>query len=164
MTAKNSQARISANARYNIKNYDVISFRVNKSENLNSKIDDAVKAIQAATGDKDYSKAKFMLDAIRAKLDGPQPVQEPPQPVATPATAPATAPEGVPEGYTVIPVCLPATIVNSIDKACSAGYGPARDPYIISAVNVQLRRDADTEKEKRRQAAIDRMYAELPPD
>lgn len=160
MTTKNSQARISANARYNVKNYDVISFRVNKSESLNSKMNDAVKAIQAATGDKDYSKAKFMLDAIRAKLDGQQTVQEPPQPVATPATAPAT----VPEGYTVIPVCLPATIVNSIDKACSAGYGPARDPYIVSAVNVQLRRDADTEKEKRRQAAIDRMYAELPPD
>ena len=61
-----SKAKIAANARYNVKKYDVVSFRVLKDEHINERIDNAIHG----TG---ISKAAFILDAIRAKLDGPPP-------------------------------------------------------------------------------------------
>lgn len=74
--ANASKAKIAANARYNSKTFDVLQCRVKKSENINQRIDDAVKAIQEATGHDKYSKAAFILDAIRAKLDGPLPATD----------------------------------------------------------------------------------------
>ena len=62
---KNSDARIKANARYNDKAYDVLSIRVQKAERINERIDNAIQG----TG---ISKAAFILDAIRAKLDSTQ--------------------------------------------------------------------------------------------
>ena len=61
-----SKAKIAANARYNVKKYDVVSFRVLKDEHINERIDNAIQG----TG---ISKAAFILDAIRKKLDGPPP-------------------------------------------------------------------------------------------
>lgn len=57
-----SKAKIAANARYNVKKYDVVSFRVSKDENINQRIDEAIKGTNT-------SKAQFILDAIKAKLD-----------------------------------------------------------------------------------------------
>lgn len=140
-----SKAKVAANARYNVKTYDVISFRVQKSENINQRIDDAIQGTNT-------SKAAFILDAIRAKLDGPQPVQAQPQPDTTTATGPD-----------VIPVNLPASTVNSISKACAAGYGQSCEQYILTAVNTQLRRDAATEKAKRRAPVPYECDDDLPP-
>ena len=58
-----SKAKIAANARYNAKKYDVISFRVAKEEHINERIENAI----ARTGE---SKAAFILSAIMSKLDG----------------------------------------------------------------------------------------------
>ena len=68
MAANASKAKIAANARYNAKTFDVLQCRVKKSENINQRIDDAIRGT-------DISKAAFILDAIRAKLDGPPPDQ-----------------------------------------------------------------------------------------
>ncbi len=80
-----SKAKIAANARYNLKKYDVISFRASKDESINQRIDEAVTAINATIPRKEdqISKASFILDAIKAKLDG-QPAAPAPEP--TPAS------------------------------------------------------------------------------
>ena len=144
--ANASKAKIAANARYNSKTFDVLQCRVKKSENINQRIDDAVKAIQEATGNDKYSKAAFILDAIRAKLDNPQPVQAPqPQPPATTATAPAD----VPEGYTLIP-CRPdqepLKVLLPVDKhynqriqaLVKAGRAPSRAIFVMQALDKHL--------------------------
>ena len=76
-----SKAKIAANARYNVKKYDVVSFRVSKDESINQRIDEAVAAINATIPRKEdqISKASFILDAIKAKLDGqPTPAAQTP--------------------------------------------------------------------------------------
>lgn len=131
-----SKAKIAANRRYNEKTFDVVQCRVKKSENINQRIEDAIRGT-------DTSKAAFILDAIRAKLDNPQPVQAPqPQPDTTPATAPDT----------VLQVPLSPNMVSNMDGAIRCGYSSGRVEYITRAVNEQLRRDIETEKEKRRAA------------
>ena len=60
---KYTAARKRANDKYNAKAYDVLSIRVQKAERINERIDNAIRG----TG---ISKAAFILDAIRAKLDG----------------------------------------------------------------------------------------------
>ena len=67
-----SKAKIAANARYNVKKYDVISFRVAKDEHINERIESAIKI----TGE---SKAAFILNAIMSKLDNIPP-RDPMQP------------------------------------------------------------------------------------
>ena len=62
MTAKASEARLRANARYNAKTYDVITIRALKGEAITDRIEQA--AARASV-----SKNKYILDAIRARLD-----------------------------------------------------------------------------------------------
>ena len=139
--ANASKAKIAANARYNSKTFDMLQCRVKKSENINQRIDDAVKAIQEATGNDKYSKAAFILDAIRAKLDDPQPAQAPqPQPVTTPATAPDN----------LLQVPLSLDMIHNMDGAIRCGYSSDRVQYAIRAINTQIQQDIATEKEKRR--------------
>ena len=138
--ANASKAKIAANARYNSKTFDVLQCRVKKSENINQRIDNAVKAIQEATGNDKYSKAAFILDAIRAKLDNPQPVQAPqPQPDTTPATAPDN----------VLQVPLSPNMVTNMDGAIRCGYSSDRVQYAIRAINTQIQADIATEKQRR---------------
>lgn len=137
--ANASKAKIAANARYNSKTFDVLQCRVKKSENINQRIDDAIRGT-------DISKAAFILDAIRAKLDNPQPVQAPqPQPPATTAPAPAD----VPEGYTLIP-CRPdqepLKVLLPVDKhynqriqaLVKAGRAPSRTIFVMQALDKHL--------------------------
>ena len=56
-----SKAKIQANSRYNVRKYDVLSVRVDKSESINSLLDKAT----AATGE---SKAKYVLTAIKQRM------------------------------------------------------------------------------------------------
>lgn len=136
--ANASKAKIAANARYNSKTFDVLQCRVKKSENINQRIDDAIRGT-------DISKAAFILDAIRAKLDNPQPVQAPqPQPDTTPAT-----PAAVPDGYTLIP-CRPdqepLKVLLPIDKhynqriqaLVKAGRAPSRAVFVMQALDKYL--------------------------
>ena len=154
--ANASKAKIAANARYNSKTFDVLQCRVKKSENINQRIDDAVKAIQEATGNDKYSKAAFILDAIRAKLDGPQPAQAT-QPDTTPAT-PASTPQP-PEGYTLIPDrpgLEPIKVLLPVDKlynqriyaAVKQGRAPSGAMYVMAALDKQLAADEADEKRK----------------
>ena len=135
--ANASKAKIAANARYNSKTFDVLQCRVKKSENINQRIDDAIRGTN-------ISKAAFILDAIRAKLDNPQPVQAPqPQPPAT------TAPADVPEGYTLIP-CRPdqepLKVLLPVDKhynqriqaLVKAGRAPSRAIFVMQALDKHL--------------------------
>ena len=137
--ANASKAKIAANARYNSKTFDVLQCRVKKSENINQRIDDAIRGTN-------ISKAAFILDAIRIKLDNPQPVQAPqPQPPATTATAPAD----VPEGYTLIP-CRPdqepLKVLLPVDKhynqriqaLVKAGRAPSRAVFVMQALDKHL--------------------------
>ena len=137
--ANASKAKIAANARYNSKTFDVLQCRVKKSENINQRIDDAIRGTN-------ISKAAFILDAIRIKLDNPQPVQAPqPQPPATTATAPAD----VPEGYTLIP-CRPdqepLKVLLPVDKhynqriqaLVKAGRAPSRAIFVMQALDKHL--------------------------
>lgn len=138
--ANASKAKIAANARYNSKTFDVLQCRVKKSENINQRIDDAVKAIQEATGHDKYSKAAFILDAIRAKLDGPQPVQAAqPQPPATTATT----------SEDLLQVPLSPDMAHNMDGAIRFGYSSDRVQYAIRAINTQLKQDIATEKQRR---------------
>jgi len=136
--ANASKAKIAANARYNSKTFDVLQCRVKKSENINQRIDDAVKAIQEATGHDKYSKAAFILDAIRARLDGPQPVQAAqPQPATTAA------------GADVLQLQLSADMLHNMDGAIRCGYSSDRVQYAIRAINTQIHEDIATEKQRR---------------
>ena len=131
--ANASKAKIAANARYNSKTFDVLQCRVKKSENINQRIDDAIRGT-------DISKAAFILDAIRAKLDNPQPVQAPqPQPPATTAT---TAED-------LLQVPLSPDMVHNMDGAIGFGYSSDRVQYAIRAINTQIHEDIATEKQRR---------------
>ena len=131
--ANASKAKIAANARYNSKTFDVLQCRVKKSENINQRIDDAIRGT-------DISKAAFILDAIRVKLDNPQPVQAPqPQPDTTPATSPDN----------VLQVPLSPNMVTNMDGAIRCGYASDRVQYAIRAINTQIQEDIATEKQRR---------------
>lgn len=131
--ANASKAKIAANARYNSKTFDVLQCRVKKSENINQRIDDAIRGTN-------ISKAAFILDAIRAKLDNPQPVQAPqPQPDTTPATSPDN----------VLQVPLSPNMVTNMDGAIRCGYASDRVQYAIRAINTQIQEDIATEKQRR---------------
>jgi len=131
--ANASKAKIAANARYNSKTFDVLQCRVKKSENINQRIDDAIRGT-------DTSKAAFILDAIRAKLDNPQPVQAPqPQPDTTTTTAPDN----------VLQVPLSPNMVSNMDGAIRCGYSSDRVQYAIRAINTQIQEDIATEKQRR---------------
>ena len=138
--ANASKAKIAANARYNSKTFDVLQCRVKKSENINQRIDDAVKAIQETTGNDKYSKAAFILDAIRAKLDGPQPVQA--AQLQPPATTATTA-------EYLLQVPLSPDMVHNMDGAIKFGYSSDRVQYTIRAINTQIHEDIATEKQRR---------------
>ena len=133
MAANASKAKIAANARYNAKTFDVLQCRVKKSENINQRIDDAIR-------ETDISKAAFILDAIRAKLDGPQHVQTT-QPQTTTATA--TAPGDL------LQVPLSSDMIHNMDGAIRYGYASDRTQYAIRAINTQLKQDIATEKQRR---------------
>lgn len=131
--ANASKAKIAANARYNSKTFDVLQCRVKKSENINQRIDDVIRGT-------DISKAAFILDAIRAKLDNPQPVQAPqPQPPATTAT---TAED-------LLQVPLSPDMLHNMDGAIRFGYSSDRVQYAIRAINTQIQEDITTEKQRR---------------
>lgn len=131
--ANASKAKIAANARYNSKTFDVLQCRVKKSENINQRIDDAIRGTN-------ISKAAFILDAIRAKLDNPQPVQAPqPQPPATTATA----------AKDLLQVPLSPDMVHNMDGAIRFGYSSDRVQYAIRAINTQIQEDIATEKQRR---------------
>lgn len=159
--ANASKAKIAANARYNSKTFDVLQCRVKKSENINQRIDDAVKAIQEATGNDKYSKAAFILDAIRAKLDGTQPA---------PATAPPASTPQPPEGYTLIPDrpgLEPIKALFPVDKrynqriyaAVKQGRAPSGAMYVMAALDKQLAADEADEKRK-----LDMYFAAMDDD
>ncbi len=138
MVNKTSKAKIEANRRYNEKTFDVLQCRIKKEERINERIDNAVKAIQETPGNDKYSKAQFILDAIRAKLDSPQPVQEP-QPQPQPTTAPDD----------VLQVPLPPNMVHNMDGAIRCGYSSDRVQYAIRAIHTQIQVDIATEKQRR---------------
>lgn len=149
---KTSPAKIAANKRYNDSKTDVLQCRVKKSENINQRIDDAIRGTNT-------SKAAFILDAIRAKLDGPQPVQAPqPQPPAT------TAPEDL------LQVPLSPDMVHNMDGAIRFGYSSDRVQYAIRAINTQIHADIATEKQRRSSVqpamsyTYDPYYDDAPPD
>lgn len=62
MEPKNSRARLDANNRYIKKNMEIVTFRAQKTERLNDLISHAAHL-------RGISKAQYMLDAIRARLD-----------------------------------------------------------------------------------------------
>lgn len=140
-----SKAKVAANARYNVKTYDVISFRVQKSENINQRIDDAIQGTNT-------SKAAFILDAIRAKLDGPQPDTTPATDTASPPQPATNAAPTAPDGYTLVP-CRPdqepLKVLLPVDKrynqriqqAVNAGHAPSRAAYVMRVLDEQLYKD-----------------------
>lgn len=132
-----SKAKIAANARYNLKKYDVISFRASKDESINQRIDEAVTAINATITNPDdkISKASFILDAIKAKLDGQ-------------STAPTPA---IPSDMEQLTALTPANrrINYRIAGAVKYGYGASKDEYILHALETQLKRDEDAERQRR---------------
>ena len=138
-TTKTSKAKIDANRRYNEKTFDVLQCRIKKDEHINQRIDDAVEAINATIDDPKakISKASFILDAIKAKLDG--------QPAA-PEPSPA-----IPSDMEQLTALTPANrrINYRIAGAVKYGYGASKDEYILHALETQLKRDEDTERERR---------------
>ena len=60
--AKNSAARIKANAKYGSKTYELIGARARKEERLNERLE--MGAARAGT-----SKASYILETLREKLD-----------------------------------------------------------------------------------------------
>lgn len=142
-----SEAAKRAVAKYQREQMESISIRVKRSEGLYNRIK------QAATV-QGVKPAQFIKKALVTALDGP----------TTPATAPQPSTPA-----DVVSVPLPAITVNSVDKACAAGYGKSRDQYISAAVVTQLRRDAATEKQKRRPVPVpyecdDDLPPAIPPE
>ena len=59
---KNSEARIKANGRYTVKTYETVSTRAKRMDRVND-------LVEIAAGRAGQSKAAYILDAIRARLD-----------------------------------------------------------------------------------------------
>lgn len=128
-----SKAKIAANARYNVKKYDVVSFRVSKDESINQRIDEAVAAINATIpneADK-ISKASFILDAIKAKLDGQSTA---PAPEPTPA---AQTPIG--EEYLNILLPIGMHYNERISEAVYNGAAKSARIFVMQALDRRLR-------------------------
>ena len=142
-TTKTSKAKIDANRRYNEKTFDVLQCRIKKDEHINQRIDDAVESINATIDDPKakISKASFILDAIKAKLDGQS---------AAPTPAPEPAP-AIPSDMEQLTALTPANrrINYRIAGAVKYGYGASKDEYILHALETQLKRDEDAERERR---------------
>ena len=128
-----SKAKIAANARYNLKKYDVISFRASKDESINQRIDEAVTAINATITNPDdkISKASFILDAIKAKLDG-QPAAPAPEP--TPAAQ-------TPIGEEYLNILLPVGMHYNerISEAVYNGAAKSARIFVMQALDRRLR-------------------------
>lgn len=130
-----SKAKIAANARYNLKKYDVISFRASKDESINQRIDEAVAAINATIpnpADK-ISKASFILDAIKAKLDGQS---------AAPTPAPEPAPAAqTPIGEEYLNILLPTGMHYNerISEAVYNGAAKSARIFVMQALDRRLR-------------------------
>ena len=129
-----SESAKMATAKYQRDKMESISIRVKRSEGLYNRIKTAAAAEGIAT-------AKYIKQAIEARLDGLQP-----------DTTPVNG----------IIVAMNDTTVHSVDQAVKAGYGTSRDQYIIHATIEQLKRDRDNEIAKRRAARS--MPPDLPPD
>lgn len=134
-TTKTSKAKIDANRRYNEKTFDVLQCRIKKSEHINERIDEALKTINdAIPNEKDkISKASFILDAIKAKLDG--------QPAApTPAPEPAPAAQ-TPIGEEYLNILLPVGMHYNerISEAVYNGAAKSKRIFVMQALDRRLR-------------------------
>ena len=126
-TTKTSKAKIDANRRYNEKTFDVLQCRIKKDEHINQRIDDAVAAINATIPRKEdqISKASFILDAIKAKLDG--------QPAAPAAQTP--------NGEEYLNILLPAGMHYNerISEAVYNGAAKSERIFVMQALDKRLR-------------------------
>jgi len=132
-----SEAAKRATAKYQRDKMESISIRVKRDEGLSDQIKQAatVQGVKPAQFIKQAIK-----DAIRAKLDGPQPVQAAqPQPPATTATA----------AEDLLQVPLSPDMVHNMDGAIRFGYSSDRVQYAIRAIHTQLKQDIATEKQRR---------------
>lgn len=132
---KTSKAKIDANRRYNEKTFDVLQCRIKKDEHINQRIDEAVEAINATIPRKEdqISKASFILDAIKAKLDG--------QPAA-PTSAPEPAPTAqTPIGDEYLDILLPVGMHYNerISEAVYNGAAKSARIFVMQALDKRLR-------------------------
>lgn len=134
-TTKTSKAKIDANRRYNEKTFDVLQCRIKKDEHINQRIDDAVEAINATIDDPKakISKASFILDAIKAKLDG-QPAAPTPAPEPTPAAQ-------TPIGEEYLNILLPVGMHYNerISEAVYNGAAKSARIFVMQALDRRLR-------------------------
>lgn len=135
-TTKTSKAKIDANRRYNEKTFDVLQCRIKKDEHINQRIDDAVEAINATIDDPKakISKASFILDAIKAKLDG--------QSAATPAPVPEPTPAAqTPIGEEYLNILLPVGMHynDRISEAVYNGAAKSARIFVMQALDRRLR-------------------------
>jgi hypothetical protein len=130
-TTKTSKAKIDANRRYNEKTFDVLQCRIKKDEHINQRIDDAVEAINATIDDPKakISKASFILDAIKAKLDGQS---------AAPTPAPAAQ---TPIGEEYLNILLPVGMHYNerISEAVYNGAAKSARIFVMQALDRRLR-------------------------
>ncbi len=131
MSAKASQKKMEYIANYEADNYDKVLTRLPKG----------YKARIQATG---ATVNGFIVNAVKQALDGPQPVQEPPQPVATPATT-----IDITAFDNAVTVLLTPSMRRNMDAAINRNYAPNRIEYVYRAIDEQLQRDIDTENKKR---------------
>ena len=134
-TTKTSKAKIDANRRYNEKTFDVLQCRIKKDEHINQRIDDAVAAINATIPRKEdqISKASFILDAIKAKLDGQS---------AAPTLAPEPAPAAqTPIGEEYLNILLPVGMHYNerISEAVYNGAAKSARIFVMQALDRRLR-------------------------
>jgi septal ring factor EnvC (AmiA/AmiB activator) len=150
---KTSKAKIDANRRYNEKTFDVLQCRIRKEEHINQRIDAAVTAINATIDNPKakISKASFILDAIKAKLDATMATGAQQQRQHDPF---AGAPKS--EDKEPIKVLLPRSehYNERIAAIVKAGYAPSRATYVMQALNEKLVHDEAKEKTK-----LDRYFA-----
>lgn len=135
-TNKTSKAKIEANRRYNEKTFDVLQCRIKKDENINGRISEAVDNIRIQTGNKNYSKATFILEALKAKLAATSSIQ----------------------ADNAITIPLSDSMIRNMNGAISCHYSNSQEEYAIRAINEQLKRDIAEEKEKRKKARQDEYY------
>jgi hypothetical protein len=132
-TTKTSKAKIDANRRYNEKTFDVLQCRIKKDEHINQRIDDAVAAINATIPRKEdqISKASFILDAIKAKLDSQS---------AAPAPEPTPAAQ-TPIGEEYLNILLPVGMHYNerISEAVYNGAAKSERIFVMQALDRRLR-------------------------
>lgn len=131
-TTKTSKAKIDANRRYNEKTFDVLQCRIKKDEHINQRIDEAVAAINATIDDPKakISKTSFILDAIKAKLDGQ----------SAPAPEPAPAAQ-TPIGEEYLNILLPVGMHYNerISEAVYNGAAKSARIFVMQALDRRLR-------------------------